>query len=101
MPSRNWPTSITSANRNEIRSCRVLAIATKVYCHGVTVFEAAGGAETFKTLVQRFYARVALDPVVRPLYPEEDLSSATERLTLFLIQYWGGPTTYSAQRGHP
>jgi hemoglobin len=67
----------------------------------MTVYEAAGGAETFKTLVQRFYARVALDPVVRPLYPEEDLSSATERLTLFLIQYWGGPTTYSALRGHP
>ncbi len=73
-----------------MRSCRVLAI-----------FEAAGGAETFKTLVERFYARVATDPVLRPIYPEEDLSSATERLTLFLIQYWGGPTTYSAQRGHP
>jgi hemoglobin len=67
----------------------------------MTVFEAAGGAETFKTLVERFYARVASDPVLRPVYPEEDLSSATERLTLFLIQYWGGPTTYSALRGHP
>jgi len=67
----------------------------------VTVFQAAGGPEAFKTLVERFYARVATDPVLRPIYPEEDLSSATERLTLFLIQYWGGPTTYSAQRGHP
>src|SRR6266851_3424431 len=67
----------------------------------MTIFEAAGGAETFKTLVERFYARVATDPVLRPIYPEEDLSSATEWLTLFLIQYWGGPTTYSAQRGHP
>jgi hemoglobin len=67
----------------------------------MTVYEAAGGAETFKVLVERFYARVASDPVVRRLYPEEDLSSATERLTLFLIQYWGGPTTYSARRGHP
>jgi hemoglobin len=67
----------------------------------VNVFEAAGGTATFKTLVERFYARIAADPVVRPLYPEDDLSSATERLTLFLIQYWGGPTTYSAQRGHP
>jgi len=67
----------------------------------MTIFEAAGGAETFKTLVERFYARVATDPVLRPIYPEEDLSSATEHLTLFLIQYWGGPTTYSAQRGHP
>jgi len=67
----------------------------------VNVFEAAGGTATFKTLVERFYARIAADPIVRPLYPEDDLSSATERLTLFLIQYWGGPTTYSAQRGHP
>ncbi|OLC15514.1 MAG: globin [Chloroflexi bacterium] len=67
----------------------------------VTVFEAAGGAETFKTLVERFYAAVGSDPILRRVYPEEDLSGATERLTLFLIQYWGGPDTYSAQRGHP
>lgn len=67
----------------------------------VTVFEAAGGGATFKKLVERFYARVGSDPVLRALYPEEDLSSATERLTLFLIQYWGGPDEYSARRGHP
>ncbi len=67
----------------------------------MTVYEAAGGAETFKTLVERFYASVPSDPLLRPLYPEEDLASATERLTLFLIQYWGGPDTYSARRGHP
>ncbi len=67
----------------------------------MTVYEAAGGAETFKTLVERFYAAVASDPVLRRVYPEEDLSGATERLTLFLIQYWGGPNTYSALRGHP
>ncbi len=67
----------------------------------MTIFEAAGGAETFKTLVERFYAAVASDPLLRRVYPEEDLSGATERLTLFLIQYWGGPDTYSAQRGHP
>jgi hemoglobin len=66
-----------------------------------SVFELAGGEETFRLLVQRFYARVATDPVLRAVYPEEDLSGATERLTLFLIQYWGGPTTYSDQRGHP
>jgi len=65
------------------------------------VYEAAGGAETFKRLVERFYARVAEDALLRPIYPEEDLSSATERLTLFLIQYWGGPSTYNEQRGHP
>jgi hemoglobin len=65
------------------------------------VFEAAGGEATFRLLVERFYARVADDPLLRPVYPDEDLSSATERLTLFLIQYWGGPSTYNEQRGHP
>lgn len=65
------------------------------------VFEAAGGEPAFRRLVERFYAGVALDPVLRPLYPEEDLDGARERLTLFLIQYWGGPATYSEQRGHP
>ena len=65
------------------------------------VFEAAGGEPAFRELVGRFYARVATDPVLRAVYPEEDLSGATERLTLFLIQYWGGPGTYSEQRGHP
>ncbi len=66
-----------------------------------TVYELAGGEPAFRKLVKRFYAGVAGDPVLRPLYPEEDLSGATERLTLFLIQYWGGPATYSERRGHP
>jgi hemoglobin len=66
-----------------------------------SVYELAGGEQTFRLLVQRFYARVAEDPLLRAVYPEEDLSGATERLTLFLIQYWGGPSTYSEQRGHP
>jgi hemoglobin len=44
---------------------------------------------------------VAEDPLLRPMYPEEDLGPAEERLVLFLMQYWGGPTTYSATRGHP
>jgi hemoglobin len=65
------------------------------------VFEAAGGERTFRLLVRHFYAGVVSDPVLRTVYPEEDLSGATERLTLFLIQYWGGPNTYSQQRGHP
>jgi hemoglobin len=67
----------------------------------VTFFDAVGGEPTFRKLVADFYAGVATDPVLRPLYPEEDLGPAAERLTLFLMQYWGGPTTYSAQRGHP
>jgi hemoglobin len=66
-----------------------------------SVYELAGGEQTFRLLVVRFYARVAEDPLLRAVYPEEDLAGATERLTLFLIQYWGGPTTYSKQRGHP
>jgi hemoglobin len=60
-----------------------------------------GGGETFRRLVAGFYARVAEDPVLRPLYPETDLGPAEERLRLFLAQYWGGPTTYSDSRGHP
>jgi hemoglobin len=66
-----------------------------------SVYELAGGEPTFRLLVQRFYARVAADPFLRAIFPDEDLSGATERLTLFLIQYWGGPQTYSEQRGHP
>jgi hemoglobin len=66
-----------------------------------SIYELAGGEPTFRLLVQRFYAGVAGDPILRAVYPEDDLSDATERLTLFLIQYWGGPATYSEQRGHP
>jgi hemoglobin len=66
-----------------------------------TFYEQVGGEETFRRLVHRFYEGVAEDPVLRPLYPEEDLGPAEERLTLFLIQYWGGPRTYSDERGHP
>ncbi|MCC9196305.1 globin [Arthrobacter sp. zg-Y820] len=64
-------------------------------------FEAVGGHETFTKLVDAFYDGVADDPLMRPMYPEEDLTAAKERLQLFLEQYWGGPRTYSDQRGHP
>jgi hemoglobin len=67
----------------------------------VTFYEAVGGAPTFRKLVARFYEGVADDPLLRPLYPEEDLGPAEDRLRMFLEQYWGGPTTYSEQRGHP
>lgn len=66
-----------------------------------TFYEAIGGEPTFRRLVAAFYAGVADDPLLRPLYPEPDLGPAEERLRLFLIQYWGGPGTYSEQRGHP
>ena len=68
----------------------------------MTLFEEVGGSEFFDRLVDRFYEGVASDDVLLPLYPEQsDLSGAKERITLFLQQYWGGPTTYSDERGHP
>jgi hemoglobin len=66
-----------------------------------TFYEAVGGEETFTRLVSRFYQEVAADPVLRPVYPTEDLGPAEEHLRLFLMQYWGGPDTYNALRGHP
>jgi len=66
-----------------------------------TLYEAVGGEKTFRRLVDTFYAGVAADPVLRSIYPEDDLGPAAERLRLFLIQYWGGPSTYSQTRGHP
>ena len=66
-----------------------------------TFYDEIGGHETFTRLVKRFYEGVATDPVLRPMYPEEDLSGAEERLRMFLEQYWGGPRTYSDERGHP
>src|SRR5258708_7787810 len=66
-----------------------------------TFYDAVGGAPTFHKLVSRFYQGVAEDPLLRPLYPEEDLGPAEDRLRMFLEQYWGGPTTYGEQRGHP
>jgi hemoglobin len=68
---------------------------------GATFFDAVGGHATFQRLIDAFYARVATDPVLRPLYPEEDLRPAAERLRMFLEQYWGGPHTYNEVRGHP
>jgi hemoglobin len=64
-------------------------------------YEAVGGEPTFRRLVADFYAGVRRDPVLLPLYPPDELDDAQERLTLFLIQYWGGPPTYGEQRGHP
>jgi hemoglobin len=66
-----------------------------------TFYQAVGGEPTFRRIVGRFYELVAKDEVLRPLYPEDDLGPAEERLRLFLMQYWGGPHTYSETRGHP
>ncbi|MFI6296978.1 globin [Nonomuraea sp. NPDC050790] len=67
----------------------------------ISFYDAVGGEETFRRLVHRFYEGVKEDPLLRPMYPEEDLAGAEDRLRGFLIQYWGGPTTYSQERGHP
>jgi hemoglobin len=64
------------------------------------LFERVGGEQFFTDLVDRFYLGVAGDPLLRPLYPD-DLTESSEHLALFLIQYWGGPGTYSQERGHP
>lgn len=64
-------------------------------------YNRAGGQKTFNDLISHFYALVAVNPVLRPMYPESDLQGAARRLQLFLEQYWGGPTTYSDERGHP
>ncbi|WP_423794328.1 globin [Micrococcus terreus] len=66
-----------------------------------TFYDQVGGHETFAKLCRVFYEGVAQDPLLKPMYPEEDLGPAEERLLLFLEQYWGGPRTYSEQRGHP
>lgn len=65
-----------------------------------TIFAMVGGAATFERLVSLFYDRIAADPLLRPMFPD-DLEPGKEHQTLFLIQYFGGPTTYSAERGHP
>jgi len=68
----------------------------------ISVYERVGGTPFFETLVEAFYEGVANDDVLGRLYPEyPDFTGARHRLTLFLVQYWGGPTTYSEERGHP
>lgn len=66
-----------------------------------TFFEEIGGHATFDRLVSEFYRGVAEDPILKPMYPDEDMAGAEDRLRTFLEQYWGGPTTYSENRGHP
>ena len=68
---------------------------------GATFYDAVGGHATFQRLIDAFYERVAEDPLLRPIYPEDDLGPAAERLRMFLEQYWGGPHTYNEVRGHP
>lgn len=66
-----------------------------------TFYDEVGGAPTFHALVSRFYELVREDEILRPLYPEDDFDGAERRLRMFLEQYWGGPRTYTDERGHP
>jgi hemoglobin len=66
-----------------------------------TFYEQVGGEKFFAELVSQFYAVVATDPILRPMYPDDDMAGAAERLQWFLTQYWGGPSTYQENRGHP
>lgn len=67
----------------------------------MTFYDEIGGEATIRAIVHRFYEGVRNDEVLRPMYPEQDLAPAEDRFALFLVQYWGGPTTYSDTRGHP
>ena len=67
----------------------------------MTFYDEIGGEATIRAIVHRFYQGVRDDEVLRPMYPEQDLAPAEDRFALFLVQYWGGPTTYSDTRGHP
>lgn len=84
-----------SEDRLTLRTSRDGAVA------GGSLFDQVGGAETFDRLVRRFYEGVQTDAVLWPMYPAHDLEGAIRRLSLFLQQYWGGPGTYSSERGHP
>ena len=68
---------------------------------GPSFWQEVGGRATFEAMVRRFYEGVQTDELLWPMYPEHDLEGAVQRLTGFLEQYWGGPKTYSEQRGHP
>jgi hemoglobin len=97
-PSNSEPCQVVSA----LRVVAMLpSLAGRQNGSVSTFYDEIGGYETIRLIVARFYAGVAEDEVLRPLYPEEDLGPAEERFRDFLVQYWGGPTTYSDGRGHP
>ena len=95
------PTSETAAPASVGPSPVVLRVGENGPGVEGTFYELVGGRETFHRLVAEFYRGVAADPELRAMYPEDDLGPAEERLRMFLEQYWGGPGTYSEQRGHP
>lgn len=83
----------------KIEPVRIMGLSGEAV--GGNFYELVGGKATFKKLADKFYEGVAKDEILKPMYPEDDLGPAAERLQLFLEQYWGGPSTYQEQRGHP
>ena len=67
----------------------------------LSFYDRVGGHQVFENLASHFYALITVDPILRPMYPEEDLKGSARRLMMFLEQYWGGPKTYGEERGHP
>ena len=67
----------------------------------LSFYDRIGGHQVFEDLSSHFYALITVDPILRPMYPDEDLKGSARRLMLFLEQYWGGPKTYGEERGHP
>ncbi|MDO5076165.1 globin [Corynebacterium sp.] len=66
-----------------------------------TFYDRVGGEATFRDIVHHFYQQVRTDDILGPMYPADDWQGAEDRLRMFLAQYWGGPQTYQAERGHP
>ena len=100
-PLSRRPATATSCWAARVNGCENVSVSDPREDSEDTFFDAVGGTDTFRRLVATFYAGVAEDPVLRPLYPEEDLGPAEDRFRMFLEQYWGGPRTYSDERGHP
>ena len=90
----SWPTAARQRRRATGDNGAVTEVARSFY-------DEVGGDETFRTIVAKFYQLVREDEILRPLYPDDELDAAEERLRMFLEQYWGGPRTYSDKRGHP
>lgn len=65
-----------------------------------TVYEAIGGEETVRRLVEAFYPLVQRDPLIGPLFPE-DITPVMEKQFMFLSQFFGGPALFSEKYGHP
>src|ERR1039458_5356330 len=84
----------------ELRPRGMQSTASYFWAVAASLYERVGGERFFVELVDRFYEGVAGDPTLRPMYPD-DLTESRRHLSLFLIQYWGGPKTYVAERGHP